>query len=96
MANKNTGVVFAIVLAINALTNEGDSVLIQNPVYYPFTEVIIDSNRKLVNNSLVRNGKNMKLILEDFEKKIIENNVKLFILCSPHNPVVVEFGKNGS
>ena len=84
---KTPGVVFAIVLAINALTNEGDSVLIQNPVYYPFTEVIIDNNRKLVNNSLVRNGKKYEIDFEDFEKKIIENNVKLFILCSPHNPV---------
>lgn len=84
---KTPGVVFAIVLAINALTNEGDSVLIQNPVYYLFTEVIIDNNRKLVNNSLVRNGKKYEIDFEDFEKKIIENNVKLFILCSPHNPV---------
>ena len=84
---KTPGVVFAVVLAINALTNEGDSVLIQNPVYYPFTEVIIDNNRKLVNNSLVRNGKKYEIDFEDFEKKIIENNVKLFILCSPHNPV---------
>lgn len=84
---KTPGVVFAIVLAINALTNEGDSVLIQNPVYYSFTEVIIDNNRKLVNNSLVRNGKKYEIDFEDFEKKIIENNVKLFILCSPHNPV---------
>ena len=84
---KTPGVVFAIALAINALTNEGDSVLIQNPVYYPFTEVIIDNNRKLVNNSLVRNGKKYEIDFEDFEKKIIENNVKLFILCSPHNPV---------
>ena len=84
---KTPGVVFDIVLAINALTNEGDSVLIQNPVYYPFTEVIIDNNRKLVNNSLVRNGKKYEIDFEDFEKKIKENNVKLFILCSPHNPV---------
>lgn len=84
---KTPGVVFAIALAINALTNEGDSVLIQNPVYYPFTEVIVDNNRKLVNNSLVRNGKKYEIDFEDFEKKIIENNVKLFILCSPHNPV---------
>ena len=84
---KTPGVVFAIVLAINALTNEGGSVLIQNPVYYPFTEVIIDNNRKLVNNSLVRNGKKYEIDFEDFEKKIKENNVKLFILCSPHNPV---------
>ena len=84
---KTPGVVFAIVLAINALTNEGDSVLIQNPVYYPFTEVIIDNNRKLVNNSLVRNGKKYEIDFEDFEKKIVDNNVKVFILCNPHNPV---------
>ena len=69
MANKNTGCSICIALAINALTNEGDSVLIQNPVYYPFTEVIIDNNRKLVNNSLVRNAKNMKLILKILKRK---------------------------
>ncbi len=81
------GVVFAICAAIRALTHEGDGVLIQRPVYYPFSSAIKDNNRKVVNNSLVyKNGK-YEINFDDFEKKITENNVKLFILCNPHNPV---------
>lgn len=89
---KTPGVVFAIALAINALTNEGDSVLIQNPVYYPFTEVIIDNNRKLVNNSLVRNGKKYEIDFEDFEKKIMLS----YLFYVVHIIRLVESGKSGS
>lgn len=84
---KTPGVVFAIAMAVQAFTNEGDSVLIQNPVYYPFTEVIEDNHRKLINNSLKRVEDKYEINFEDFENKIIENNVRLFIFCSPHNPV---------
>ena len=84
---KTPGVVFAIAMVIRALTNVGDGVLIQNPVYYPFSDVIRENERVLVNNSLVRNGNKYEIDFKDFERKIIENNVKLFILCSPHNPV---------
>ena len=81
------GVVFAICAAIRALTHEGDGVLIQRPVYYPFSSAIRDNNRKLVNNPLVYKNGRYEIDFDDFEKKIVDNNVKLFILCNPHNPV---------
>jgi cysteine-S-conjugate beta-lyase len=81
------GVVFALALAIRAYTKEGESVLIQQPVYYPFSECILDNNRKLINNQLHYEEGKYTIDFEDFEKKIIENDVKLFLLCSPHNPV---------
>lgn len=84
---KTPGIVFAIAAAIHAFTKEGDGVLIQQPVYYPFSEVILDNNRKLVNNPLIRKGNRYEIDFEDFEKKIAEEKVKLFLLCSPHNPV---------
>ncbi len=84
---KTPGVVFAIATAIRAFTKEGDAVLIQRPVYYPFSEVIIDNGRKLINSSLVYEDMKYHIDFEDFEQKIVENKVKLFILCSPHNPV---------
>jgi cystathionine beta-lyase len=84
---KTPGVVFAIATAIRALTKEGDAVLIQQPVYYPFYEVIKVNNRKLVNNPLVYKDGIYQIDFIDFELKIKENEVKLFILCSPHNPV---------
>lgn len=84
---QTPGVVYAVSTAIRALTDEGDSVLIQQPVYYPFAKSIHTNDRKLAVNQLVYSGGEYSIDLEDFENKIIENNVKLFILCNPHNPV---------
>lgn len=81
------GVVFAIVCAINAFTKKGQSVLIQTPVYYPFKNMITANNRKVVTSSLFEKEGKWYIDFDDFEKKIIENDVKLFIFCSPHNPV---------
>lgn len=84
---KTPGVVFALAMAVRAFTDEGDSVLIQQPVYYPFSSVIRENNRKLVNSPLKLVDGHYEIDFEDFEAKIIKNQVKLFILCSPHNPV---------
>lgn len=84
---KTPGVVYAIATAVRALTDEGDAVMIQRPVYYPFSETILANHRKLINNALVYKNGTYHIDFKDFEKKIIENRVKLFILCSPHNPV---------
>ncbi len=84
---KTPGVVFAVSTAVRAFTERGDAVLIQPPVYYPFTEAIQVNERKLVKNELVYRDGRYSIDFEDFERKIIENQVKLFILCSPHNPV---------
>ena len=66
---------------------EGDALLIQQPVYYPFREVIEDNGRIFVNNQLHYEDGKYTIDFEDFEKKIVDNNVKVFILCNPHNPV---------
>lgn len=84
---KTPGVVFALAMAVKAFTQKGEGVLIQQPVYYPFTEVIEDNERKLVNSPLILKGKHYAIDFADLEKQIIENNVKLMLLCSPHNPV---------
>ena len=86
---KTPGVVFAIALAVKACTRPGDAVLIQQPVYYPFSEVILDNDRRLVSSDLILNeaAGRYEIDFADFEKKITENGVKLFLLCSPHNPV---------
>ena len=65
------------------------AVLIQQPVYYPFSEVIVDNGRRLVSSDLVLDeaAGHYGIDFADFERKIVENHVKLFLLCSPHNPV---------
>jgi len=84
---KTPGVVFALAAAVRAFTEKGDAVMIQKPVYYPFSEVILDNDRILIDNPLVYENNAYSVDFTDFEYKIIENNVKMFILCSPHNPV---------
>lgn len=84
---KTPGVVFAIAAAIRAFTQKEDAVLIQQPVYYPFRMVIEDNGRLCVNNPLVLADGHYEMDFVDMERKIIDNNVKMFILCSPHNPV---------
>ncbi|MCL2081772.1 MAG: pyridoxal phosphate-dependent aminotransferase [Oscillospiraceae bacterium] len=84
---RTPGVVFSIACTIRALTSEGDSVLIQQPVYYPFMEIIRDNGRRIVVNELRFDGGKYEIDFADFEGKIKANRVKLFILCSPHNPV---------
>ena len=90
---KTPGVVFALGAVVKAFTKPGDAVLIQNPVYYPFTNIIRDNDRRVIDNTLVyekrvTEGKSQYSIdYEDFERKIVQENIKLFILCNPHNPV---------
>lgn len=75
-------------MAVKAFSKKGESVLIQQPVYYPFSEVILDNERNLVDNTLIlQEDGSYKIDFEDFERKIVENNVKLYFLCNPHNPV---------
>lgn len=85
---KTPGVVFALAMSVQAFTEPEDGVLIQQPVYYPFREIIVNNNRKVINSSLIlkEDGK-YHIDFEDFEQKVKDNQVKLFLLCNPHNPV---------
>ena len=85
---KTPGIVFALAMAVKAFTREGEAVLIQQPVYYPFSEVVEDNHRKLVISELRQDADGRYCIdYEDFERKIVAEDVKLFFLCNPHNPV---------
>ncbi|MDF2514016.1 MAG: aminotransferase [Herbinix sp.] len=84
---KTPGVVYAITLAVKAFTQEGEGVLIQQPVYYPFEETIILNKRTLAINNLVYQNGAYSIDYDDFEQQIITKKVKLFILCNPQNPV---------
>ncbi|MCL2187050.1 MAG: pyridoxal phosphate-dependent aminotransferase [Treponema sp.] len=78
------GVVNALFLAVRAFTKPGDAVLIQQPVYYPFSSSVKNAERTLLVNELVYKNDYYTIDFDDFEKKIKE--AKLFILCNPHNP----------
>ena len=84
---QTCGVVFAISALIKTITNVGDAVLICQPVYYPFAQTVINNDRKLIVSELKNENGYYTVDYEDFERKIKNNGVKLFILCNPHNPV---------
>lgn len=81
------GVVPAFNWILDMLTQENDGVIIMSPVYYPFREAIVNNNRTPIESPLLRTENSYVMNYEDFEQKIIENHVKLFIFSSPHNPV---------
>ncbi|MCL2180922.1 MAG: pyridoxal phosphate-dependent aminotransferase [Treponema sp.] len=78
------GVVNALYLAVRAFTEPGDAVLIQQPVYYPFSSAALKTGRTPLVNELLYSGGRYTIDFDDFENKI--KNAKLFILCNPHNP----------
>ena len=80
------GVVPAISTAIQAFTKEGDAVLINTPVYPPFARSIKLNNRRLITNSLIEQDSLFQIDFEQLERDIVDNEVKIYVLCNPHNP----------
>ena len=80
------GVVTAIYCFVNIFTKVDDAILILTPVYYPFHNAVKDNNRKLITCDLKNTDGYFTIDYDEVEKKIVENKVKLFIQCSPHNP----------
>lgn len=81
------GVVPAIYWMINAFTKPADACLILTPVYYPFHNAVKDTERKLVTVDLKNDKGYYTMDFNAIEKAIIDHQVRLFIMCSPHNPV---------
>ncbi len=81
------GTVHALGVAIRAFTKPGEGVIIQRPVYFPFTQQIEGNNRVVANNQLVVNDEGFyEVDLAGFEEQAKKPENKLFILCNPHNP----------
>jgi cystathionine beta-lyase len=82
----SSGVVTALSMAIQSLTEPGDSILIQSPVYHPFFDMTEKNNRTIVNNQLSLAHGHYEIDFADLEEKLSDPDVKLMLLCSPHNP----------
>lgn len=80
------GVITSVNTAILAYTNIGEKILIQPPVYFPFFTCVTNNSRQLVTNPLINNNGYYEIDFADLESKL-SDNVKMMILCSPHNPV---------
>jgi cystathionine beta-lyase len=84
----STGVVSSFYWMVNAFTAPGDAVLLATPVYYPMHDAVRNTGRTLVTTELVADESgDFRYDMAEMERLITENSVKLFIMCSPHNPV---------
>lgn len=81
------GVVAAFNWFVQLFTQPGDGVLVQTPVYYPFLSAATDNGCRLICSELVNTDGVYTIDFADFERKLAEERVKVFLLCSPHNPV---------
>jgi cystathionine beta-lyase len=81
------GIVPAIGFALDAYLKAGDQVVIQEPVYFPFKEMVLSRQMVVLNNALIEEDQTYRVDFEDFEKKVSHPKTKMFILCSPHNPI---------
>ncbi|MEH7120243.1 MalY/PatB family protein [Neobacillus vireti] len=89
------GTVHALNIAVRAFTNPGEGIIIQRPVYPPFTAAIKANGRELLNNALKSDEDGYYHIdFDDFEAKAKDENTKMFILCNPHNPTGRIFTKD--
>lgn len=79
------GVVPGLNVAVLALTNPGDKIVIQTPVYPPFFDAVLHNHRTLVENPLKNTGERFEIDFEDLDLKL--DGAKAIILCNPHNPV---------
>jgi len=85
------GVVPGIAYAVQAFSQEGEGVMIQTPVYYPFIDVPTVNNRHLINVPLILKEGRYVMDFDNIKKNI--SKVKIFILCNPHNPGGVVWSK---
>ncbi len=85
---NSPGVVPSLSLLIREMTELGEKILIQSPVYYPFSATIKNNGRQVVENKLKKDADGYyRIDFEDFEQKVSDKNINLFILCNPHNPI---------
>ena len=84
--STSPGVVAALFMLVRALTEPGDRIIIQPPVYRPFYYVASSNGCELLKNPLCFDGRKYRMDLEQLRQQV-DSRVKLLILCSPHNPV---------
>ena len=81
-----SGVLAGITTAIQAFTKPNDVILIHDPVYPPFANIITTNRQQLVRSQLVEENGHFVMDLADMEEKFKQHQVKVMILCNPHNP----------
>lgn len=81
------GIVPALSIAVRAFAKEGEGVIVQSPVYYPFYNDIKKNGCRIVENRLILKNGHYEMDFEGLERLTARDDIHLMILCSPHNPI---------
>lgn len=81
------GVMNAITILINQHTEKGDGVIVQPPVFFEFRIAIVENERKMIRNPLIKTRQHYEMDFENLEEQAAKPRNKILILCNPHNPV---------
>ncbi len=92
--SSSSGIVPVLNTMVQTFTEPGDEVIIQQPVYYPFVNAIVDNNRVVSSNSLQLENGRYEIDFDDLVRRARNPKAKLMILCNPHNPVGRVFTKD--
>lgn len=84
--SNSPGIWAGVRICVDSFTNLGEKILAHSPTFHPINDIVEKSGRVLIQSSLVLNDGYYSIDFVDFENKIVENNVKMFILVNPHNP----------
>ena len=95
MVEYTPAVIPAIIFAIRAFSCPGDRIVVQMPAYHPFHAIIPDNGRYIAANPLIHdeNGE-YQIDFKDLERQLKHPRTKIFLLCSPHNPVGKSFTRD--
>ena len=87
------GVVKGIAWAVNYFTGRGDGVVVQPPVYTPFTTVVEGNGRRIVENPLIPTADGYRMDLDGLREVVAREKPKMLILCNPHNPIGIQWDR---
>ena len=89
------GIVNGFGMVLNHFTRPGDKVVIQEPVYHPFRNLIVGNNRLVENNALKRTANGFyEMDLEGLERIFKDEHPRMMVLCNPHNPIGIAWSPN--
>lgn len=87
------GLITAIKMLMDAVTHQGENVIIMSPVYFNFSLIVERNGRKLLENTLIYEDGKYRIDFEDLEQKASDPRTTMLILCNPHNPIGHEWSR---
>lgn len=84
---RSPNVLNALAIAASLFASEGDSIIVQPPVFFDFYDILRENHRSLISNPLILKNGRYRMNFDDLERKASDSRARMIFLCNPHNPV---------